>query len=76
MSGRPSSPPTAPGAGAMLPLLTVKQAAVVLNISVRTLWTLTNTREIPHLRLGRAVRFDPLDLSAWLNARKVRPYDG
>jgi excisionase family DNA binding protein len=71
MSTRPTTE------GPELPhLLTVKQAAVVLNISARTLWTLTNTRAIPHLRLGRAVRFDTRDLRAWLDARKVRPYDG
>jgi excisionase family DNA binding protein len=55
-------------------LLTMKDAALVLNVSARTLWTLTNTRQIPHLRLGRSVRFDPRDLSLWLDARKVRPH--
>ncbi len=35
--------------------LRAKDAAIALGISERTLWTLTNTGEIPHRRIGRAI---------------------
>jgi excisionase family DNA binding protein len=51
-------------------LLTAKQTAELLAISPRTLWELTNCRKIPHLRFGKAVRYDPRDLHAWLDKKK------
>ena len=44
----------------------VKQAAALLGISPRKLWTLSNTGEIPAVRFGRCVRFRPEDLEAFL----------
>ncbi len=43
-----------------------REAAKVLSISERTLWTLTNRREIPHLRLGRAILYPVDGLRSWL----------
>lgn len=40
------------------PLLTVREAAELLNISSRTLYAHVETNRIPCLRIGRAVRFD------------------
>ena len=54
----------------MKPLLTVKEACVVLAISARKLWEMTNRGEIPHVRIGRSVRYDPEDLPAWIERRK------
>lgn len=51
-------------------LLTAKEAAEVLAISTRTLWTMTNAGEIPCVRIGRAVRYDPEDLSRWIQKKK------
>jgi excisionase family DNA binding protein len=51
-------------------LLTAPQAAKALAISPRTLWSLTDTGEIPCVRIGRAVRYDPEDLRAWIARRK------
>lgn len=51
-------------------LLTARQTAKVLCISARKLWELTNRREIPHLRIGRALRYDPRDLDTWLERGK------
>lgn len=38
-------------------LLTPKQAAEALAISPRKLWGMTASGEIPHIRLGRCVRY-------------------
>lgn len=47
-------------------LITAKEAARRLAISTRSLWTLTNQRKIPTIRIGRSVRY-PIDgLRDWL----------
>ena len=47
-------------------LLTVPQAAEALAISQRTLWSLTTSGDIPHVRIGRSVRYLKSDLEAWV----------
>jgi excisionase family DNA binding protein len=51
-------------------LLTTRQAAQMLAIGERTLWELTRQKAIPCVRIGRAVRYSPLDLQAWIEAQK------
>lgn len=51
-------------------LVTTKAAARWLAVSERTLWTLAQTGQIPSVRIGRAVRFDPEDLAAFVEQRK------
>jgi excisionase family DNA binding protein len=53
-------------------LLTTPQAARSLAISERTLWDLTKRGEIPVVRIGRSVRYDPEDLKAWIDRQKER----
>jgi excisionase family DNA binding protein len=60
-----------PAHGATDPvLLNARQTAEALGISPRTLWALTKHGELPHVRVGRAVRYRPADLDAWAEARK------
>ena len=51
-------------------LLTAAEAAKALAISPRTLWSLTDSGKIPCVRIGRSVRYDPVDLRAWINSQK------
>jgi excisionase family DNA binding protein len=51
-------------------LLTSRQAARMLAISERTLWSLTKDGQIPAVRFGRSVRYDPRDLNAWIQSAK------
>lgn len=44
-------------------LVDVREAARLLCISQRTLWTLTNGGEIPSLKIGRCVRYRLEDLN-------------
>lgn len=53
-------------------LLKADDAAEVLALSPRKLWSLTAGGELPHVRIGRAVRYDPIDLRAWLENLKCR----
>lgn len=50
-------------------LIGMAEAAKVLGISTRTLWTLTNSGEIPHARIGRRVLFNVAALREWVNDR-------
>lgn len=51
-------------------LLTAREAARVLRISDRKLWSLTSSGEIPCVRIGRSVRYVPSDLGRWIEDRK------
>ncbi len=53
-------------------LLKPREAARCLAISERKLWGLTKRDEIPCVRIGRAVRYDPTDLTRWIEGQKVR----
>ena len=51
-------------------LLRPSDAAEALAISPRKLWELTNCGDIPCIRIGRAVRYDPVDLRNWIEMQK------
>jgi excisionase family DNA binding protein len=53
-------------------LLTPKQAAESLAISPRKLWGLTASGEIPHVKIGRCVRYPLDDLQRWIDDQKQR----
>lgn len=55
------------------PLLTIRQAARYLAVSVSTLYGWVWQRRIPFVKIGRALRFDPHDLSAFIEANKQVP---
>ena len=54
-------------------LLTIEQAAKRLQMSARHVRRLIAERRIPFHRLGRAVRIDPSDLRAYVDAGRVEP---
>ena len=60
-----SSTPTKPAL-----LLAPQQAAVTLAISPRKLWGMTDSGEMPPLRVGRCVRYPLDDLQRWIDAQK------
>ncbi len=53
-----------------IPVLLVKarDAAAMLCIGERTLWSLTKSGAVPSRRIGRAVRYPVAELRAWLDA--------
>jgi len=56
-------------------LLTVREAARYLAVSVSTLYGWVWQRRIPFIKMGRALRFDPRDLEAFVEASKQHPSD-
>jgi excisionase family DNA binding protein len=53
-------------------LLKPDEAASALGICARKLWELTNSGLIPCVRIGRSVRYDPRDLSSWIDSAKLK----
>jgi excisionase family DNA binding protein len=60
--GRPEGSP-------MHQLLTIEQLACALAVSPKTVRRLM-ARGFPHIRFGRVLRFDPVDVQRWLEARR------
>jgi excisionase family DNA binding protein len=52
-------------------LLKPADAAKALAVCARHLRTLTARGEIPAVKTGRAVRYDPADLRAWIERKKT-----
>jgi excisionase family DNA binding protein len=52
-------------------LLDRRQAAGRLKFSTRKLYNETKEGRIPHVRLGRLVRFIPADLDAYVEAHRM-----
>ncbi|HBN77317.1 MAG TPA: DNA-binding protein [Planctomycetaceae bacterium] len=50
-------------------LICSQEAAQFLSISERTLWTLTHAGEVPHIRIGRSVRYRLSALNSWLDSK-------
>lgn len=55
----------------MSKLLKSKEAAEYLCISERTLWNLQNTGQVKVVRMGRLIRFDPVDLDNFIEEAKT-----
>jgi len=54
-------------------LLDAQETARALHISPRLLWRLSKDNQIPHVRIGRRVLYDPKDLDVWIAAHKSGP---
>ena len=53
-------------------LLTYREAARLLQVSDRTVWTLVDRGDLPAVRFGRTVRIDRRDLEAFIETRKKK----
>jgi len=54
-------------------LLTVRDAAKLLTISAKKLYRMAALGRVPHVRLGRSVRFRQEDLERWIQQQTVHP---
>ena len=54
--------------------LTVEaEAAEYTGLSVHTVYTMVSQRRIPHVKVGRLVKFDLSMLDAWIHKNTVMP---
>ena len=51
-------------------LLTVRKTAELLQISVRTVWSLIERGKLPVVRIGRSTRLLPADLEAFIRGNR------
>lgn len=54
------------------PLLNADEAAQLLHVPRSTLYELVRSRHLPHVRVGRGLRFTRHDLAAWVRANTFR----
>lgn len=54
------------------PLLNADEAAQLLHVPRSTLYELVRSRHLPHVRVGRALRFTRIDLARWVNDNTFR----
>ncbi len=52
-------------------LITIDELAARLGTSTRHIRRLVTERRIPYIKVGRLVRFDPADIAAWIDGRRV-----
>jgi excisionase family DNA binding protein len=50
--------------------LTIQEAADLLRVKVSWLYERTRTNTVPHVKLGKYLRFDRAELLAWANGFK------
>lgn len=54
------------------PLLDINAVAKMLNVSIRTVYTLVSKGEFPTpVKVGAASRWDPDDVRKWIDQRKA-----
>ena len=54
----------------MTRLMTAKQVSDLLQIKISTVYSWTHINFIPHVKLGRAVRFDPEKIERWVRMKE------
>lgn len=53
-------------------VLSVRETAKMLGISIHTLYSWVSQRRIPFVKLGRRTEFDIKDLEDWIDENKTR----
>jgi excisionase family DNA binding protein len=57
-------------------LLKIGELSAYLETPVATIYMWTHQKKIPHLKMGRAVRFDLRDIDGWLKEKRVSAISG
>jgi excisionase family DNA binding protein len=61
------------GNGPLRPLLSIAEIAEVLGVEVRHVRRLVHERRIPFIKWGHLLRFDPLEIQAWIDGFRQHP---
>jgi len=54
-------------------LVTIQEASQYTGLSTHTLYTMVSQRRIPHVKVGRLVKFDLEMLDKWIKQQTVMP---
>ena len=60
----------------MMELMKITEVAEVLAVSVSTVRRLIKYHELPHIRVGRALRFNRTDIREWAKRRCEEKHAG
>lgn len=60
--------PTAAAPSAMPQFLLVEEVAAMLRVHPREIYKMVSRRRIPFLKIGRRLRFDAAEITAWTKA--------
>ena len=52
----------------------IRETADYLGCTVNTLYSWVSQKRVPHVKLGRLVKFDRVDLDKWIDDNKVKVY--
>jgi excisionase family DNA binding protein len=53
-------------------LLDIQQVAVYLGLSVHTVYKFVSQRKIPHIKIGKLLKFDRQEIDRWIAAHAVK----
>ena len=53
-------------------LLTSRQIATMLSVSLDTLYDWCKQGALPHMRIDRSFKFDPVEIANWLEEREIK----
>jgi excisionase family DNA binding protein len=53
-------------------LLNIGRVSQQLGVSVKTIYGWVYLRQIPYVKMGRLVKFDPSDIKKWIETKKSR----
>ena len=56
-------------------LLTIREVAVLLKISVSSMYRYVETGRFPHMKIGTNIRFTRDHIKEFLNTRNLKPED-
>ncbi len=74
--GRSNGNGAADAHGGLPNLIDVATLAAHLGVTERTIRRRVAEGEIPFLKLGHLIRFDPLEIQVWLDEARVPPHTG
>lgn len=52
-------------------LLDIESVASLMGISINTIYSWVNQRKIPHIKVGRLLRFRPETIQKWIEEREI-----
>lgn len=55
-------------------LLSITELSIQLGVKHKTVYGWVNQRKLPFIKMGRLVRFDPVDIDEWVRTRKVEVF--
>jgi len=56
-------------------LIGIETVSKQLGISVNTVYAWICQKRIPYVKIGRLVKFDQRDIDAWVESRKIKPFE-